>query len=420
MIKHYFASSINIFLRGITVIGRLLIILFIGKYLSVQALGIYSLFFTTIVLATLLLGLDFYTFRTREILSQTCTNKMEMIRDQFIFHFIGYLIILPVLLLIFWFDILSNNLIHIFYLILIMEHLSQEFFRLFTALSKPIWANIIFFIRTSAWVYILILLVLLNHLNFNLLLVFDFWLTGSTLSVILSLAILWRMDLGSFLTPIQWDWIKKGIKVSMPFFISTIAYKTIEFSNRYFIDFLLTKDDVGVFSFFASFANTVQVFVFTGVIMLIYPKMIQAYGTDKKEYGRLEKNLKLYTILFSICICLLVFFITPYILKVMDKNIFSEQLPVLWILLLSMFIFNMSLIPHYCLYIKKYDMHIMFITLSGAAINIILNMVLINLFGLIGASLSLLFTFTFILILKYYVNLKADQNVDKINFQYGS
>ena len=144
MIKHYFASSINIFLRGITVLGRLLIILFIGKYLSVQALGIYSLFFTTIVLATLLLGLDFYTFRTREILSQTCTNKMEMIRDQFIFHFIGYLIILPVLLLIFWFDILSNNLIHIFYLILIMEHLSQEFFRLFTALSKPIWANIIF------------------------------------------------------------------------------------------------------------------------------------------------------------------------------------------------------------------------------------------------------------------------------------
>ena len=59
----------------------------------------------------------------------------------------------------------------------------------------------------------------------------------------------------------------------------------------------------------------------------------------------------------------------------------------------------------------------MFITLSGAAINIILNMVLINLFGLIGASLSLLFTFTFILIFKYYVNLKADQNVDKINLK---
>jgi len=407
-------------LRGITVVGRLLIILFIGKYLSVQDLGIYSLFFTTIVLATLLIGFDFYTFRTREILSQNCTNKMEMIRDQFIFHFIGYLIILPVLMVIFWFDILSNNLIHMFYLILIMEHVSQEFFRLFTALSKPIWANIIFFIRTSAWVYILIPLVLLNFLDFNLLFVFDFWLMGSTFSVIISLAILWRMDLGSFLTPIQWGWIKKGLKVSIPFFISTIAYKTIEFSNRYFIDFLLTKDDVGVFSFFASFANTVHIFVFTGVIMLIYPKMIQAYETNKLEYGRLEKILKLYTFLFSICICLLVFFITPYILKVMDKNIFSEQLPVLWILLLSMFIFNMSLIPHYCLYIKKYDRHIMFITLSGSAINIILNIVLINLFGLIGASLSLLFTFTFILILKYYVNLKADQNVDKINFQYGS
>ena len=67
---------------------------------------------------------------------------------------------------------------------------------------------------------------------------------------------------------INWDWIKNGVKVSIPFFIGTLAYKVIEFSDRYMIDYYMTKADVGVYVFFGGIANTVNIVVFTLVIMI--------------------------------------------------------------------------------------------------------------------------------------------------------
>jgi len=397
-------SLFSLLLRCITLLGRLFLVVFIGKYLSVNELGIYGLFFATVIFSTFFLGYDFYTFQTRELLSEKCDNKLIVIRDQFVFYIVTYIIVLPWLSLLFTNYIIPLKYIFLFYPILIFEHLSQEMFRLFTVLSKPIIANLILFIRGSLWVFIMILLYKLNIIYVDLNTIFFLWIIGGGVSLVFSVINLKKMKLGLLDKPINWAWITKGVKICTPFFIGTISYKIIEFSNRYFIDGLLSKHEVGIFTFFYSISNVVQTLIFTGVIMLIYPKMVETFSTKKNEYYSHYKNLKIFTVSTSLFFIIMVIIFIPYVLKLIDKADFQNNIGVLWILLSSTFAFILSLIPHYSLYVQKKDKTIMYITIFGATVNIILNFIFIKYWGINGAAFSLLVTYTLIFLLKQYYN----------------
>ena len=105
-------------------------------------------------------------------------------------------------------------------------------FRLFTVLSKPIIANLVLFIRGSLWVFIMILLFYLDMIHVDLNMIFYMWFIGGGISLVFSVVYLKRMKLGLLDKPINWSWITKGVKICTPFFIGTISYKIIEFSNR--------------------------------------------------------------------------------------------------------------------------------------------------------------------------------------------
>ena len=116
----FFTSSIlNLGLRGLSMLAKFLLVIYIGKYLSVEELGEYGLFITTITIAIYFLGLDFYTYNTREILAKEKVERLPLIRDQFVFHLIVYTIVLPTLLTIFAFDIIKKDYIVFFYFILL-------------------------------------------------------------------------------------------------------------------------------------------------------------------------------------------------------------------------------------------------------------------------------------------------------------
>ena len=219
-------SFVNLFLRGLSLVSRFVLIVYIGKYLSTSELGVFGLFSTTVTLALLLLGLDFYTYNTREILCKSDSERLPLIRDQFVFHLLTYVVLLPLLLIVFYKNIIPYKFILFFYLILVFEHISQEFFRLFTCLSKTLFANFTLFIRTGLWVYLIIGFWIYssgNHINLET--VWVGWLLGAFASVIISVIYLRRLHPESVSNvPINWSWIRKGIKVSIPFFIGTIAY----------------------------------------------------------------------------------------------------------------------------------------------------------------------------------------------------
>ena len=132
---------LNLLFRSLAISGRFLVLIGIGRYLSETELGTYGLFYTSVILAIYVIGLDFYTFNTRELIAAEPAQRLPLLRDQMIFHLLAYLLIIPLLLPLFYYNMIPFRYMLWFYLILICEHLSQELFRIFTALSKSIFAN---------------------------------------------------------------------------------------------------------------------------------------------------------------------------------------------------------------------------------------------------------------------------------------
>ena len=403
--KKYLSSRLtNLSLKVLSMVAKFLLIIYIGKYLSIQALGEYGLFVTTVLISMYFLGMDFYTFNTREIIKHEEHHRFILIRDQIIFHIVVYAFVLPLLFSVFLFGVIDYQYIVLFYLVVVAEHISQELFRLYTTLSMPILANVLLLLRTGVWVYILMTLWIFGIDDIkNLYSIYLAWFLGAFSSILLGIYYLFKIyDKKTLATNIDWLWIRNGFKTSIPFLVGTVAYKVIEFSDRYMIDYYMTKADVGVYTFFGSIANTMQTLVFTLVVMMYYPKMIELYKDNKlDDFKDTTKKFFWEVMIYSILIIIgISIFIYP-VLEYMDKIEFIENINVLWILLGGILILNISFVPHYTLFVKHRDMAIRNITIIGAGLNVVLNIILIPSYGLVGAGVATACSFFLILVNKY-------------------
>ena len=346
-----------------------------------------------------LLGLDFYTYSNREIVGVDKDIQFLFIRDQFVFSFIIYLILAPLIVLIFYFNIIDIKYILYFYFILIFEYMSQEFYRFFTILKKPLLANFLFFIRTGLWVYAIFVFYYFKILkNINLKVIWLSWLIGAFLSVIIAIFCLKKeYNFKLIASSINWNWIKNGVKISFPFFVGTICYKIIEFSDRYMIDYFLGKEKVGIYTFFKGIANVQNMIIFTIVIMIIYPLMVETYKkNDFKKFDKLVKRFRNQVWFYSIITWLGIFIFIKPVLNFINKQSMFSYIDLLWLLMIGNIVLNLSYIPHYILYVKHKDIVIRNATIVGALLNIILNLILIKFFGIYGAAFATIVSFGYI------------------------
>ena len=385
-------KTINLVLRGITLGSKFLLSIYLVKFLSLEANGEYGIFVATISMLTYVLGLDFYSFNNREILQENSSESGKKIKNQFFLFTIVYLIVLPLLYVLGLFDFIGEKYVFLFYLILIFDHISIELYRLLVVFSKPIQANMNLFLRTGIWILVLIFA---WHNDFeelkNLKSVFNFWMIGSFLSVAYSIfslsttgiSIPWREK-------IETKWILAGLKIATPFFIATLSYKTIQFADRYMVEFYLGTKQTGVYYFFSNISMLIETFVQTTVVMIYSPQLIASLKKDKpfqiNIFKTFSKEIVIYSVLAVVSVCAIIY---P-LLYVVEKTELFLSISVFFVMVTTRFIFNISLIYHFKLYVAKKDRIIMTSTLVAVLFNISLNFILIPYYGLIGGALATL------------------------------
>lgn len=383
-------AQVNVTLRAITLGSRFLLVFFIARYLTLQDLGIYGLMTATIGFALYVLGMDFYAFNIRDMLARDTMEWGRLLRDQFALHLIVYAIVLPMISGIFFLKVIHWRYALWLYFLLVLEHLCQEIGRVIEALGRSTLACVYQFIRSGAWVYVFIVLVLEFPQKAGLTTLFATWAIGGVLS--LSFAMLFLRGLGwekGWLEPIDWARIKKGIKVAIPFFLSTLSQRAVSLIDRYLIQYYWTSELVGIYSFYFNVANGVQDFVNAGVIIAIYPPMLSAY-----QKGRLSDYRKLYTTLGRrVTVATLsiggvaaigIFGLLPFL----RKPEFVSYLSVYWMLLFANAINLLGVIPFYDLYARGADKRILYSALASLAVSIGAYMAFIPVYGIGGAALG--------------------------------
>lgn len=397
-------TSVNLGIRGATLIGKFLLVYFLADQLTVEQNGVWGIFTTSIALSLYVVGLDFYTYSSRRILDFKEEDRSPMLRDQLVFYFISYLVLFPILGLLFVFNVIDIKFAIFFYAILIFEHLAQEAYRTFVVFSKPIIANIVLFLRTGSWAYLLLILWTagVDELK-SLRWIYLFWMCGGIAALVVSLFFLAKFKFKSVKhIPIDWKWIKQGIKVSLLFFIGTVGYKIIEFADRYFIDFYHTKEEVGVYTFYANMCNIVETFVHTAVIIIFSPRLIETFHKSNYDYrktlAQFAKQVVIYTVIIGVALAIL---IIP-LLKSLENDEYIRDYNAFVVLVLSKMVLNFSLIFHYILYVRKNDFPIIKATIIACVINILLNFILIPTMSIMGAALATLISFLIVMVMKMY------------------
>lgn len=409
---------INIGLRGSTLLGKFLLIFFLARVLEPDAVGLYGLMAVTIAYGLYLVGFDFYTFSTRDLMRRERSSWGQLLKSQVSFFFVMYWVVIPSSLLLFVFELLPWSLFFWFVILLVLEHLSQELNRLLIVMSKQLAASLILFFRSGAWCVVVIAWMWYIPSFRSLETVFKFWVIGNVLAILLGVYYCFRLGASGWSKPIDWQWVKQGLKIAVPLLIGTLALRGIYTIDRYWFESLTSREILGAYVLFMGMCNALQSFLDAGVFMYAYPDLIKKYNNND-QIGFRKEMKKLFVLTIVICLVFVVCsaVVLPYILQWLDRDIYKENVVIFWWLLLSMVIFVLGMIPHYGLYAKNIDTPIIKSHVYGLIVFFPVVWLMSQYDSYLAIPTSLCFVFLLMFFYKSYFYIKNRNVFIKHNFE---
>lgn len=396
--NHALVRLLNIGLRGITLVSKFLLIFLLARFLEPAELGLYGLVTVTISYSLYLLGFDFYIFTTREILKSAPEDRGHLLKSQIGLSLILYGVFLPLSLCLFAFGFLPWWLLPWFLVLLVLEHITQELNRLLVALSHQLIASWVLFFRAGAWCLAVVAIMYLDTDQRNLQTVLFTWIMGSAIALAIGFAVIARKSLGGWRRPVDWKWVKKGLRIAVPMLVATLALRGLYTVDRYWFESLAGIEVLGAYVLFMGMCNALLGFMDAGVFTFLYPAMIAAHAdqdarTFKLKFRQLALQTVALTALFSVIAWLVV---TP-LLEWLDRPLYLQHQYLFGWLLIANGLFVLGMIPHYGLYARGKDKPLIISHIAGLVVFLLATALFTNFIRELAVPLGLVTAFGFIL-----------------------
>lgn len=409
---------LNVGLRSATLGTRFLFIFFLAKYLDPASVGYYGLFTAAIGYSLYFVGLDFYTYVTREILKAPNDQRGQMLKGQAALSGVLYVLLFPVGLLFLSQSGWPGQLPWWFFPVLFLEHFNQELFRLMVAMSQQIAASVILFVRQGSWAIASVLLLNFHTPSRNLEAVLALWAIAGVAAAAMGIWKLQQMKMGGWRATVDWAWIKKGIAVSGAFLLATLALRGVNTFDRYWLEALGGIDMVAAYVLLLGVAGTVMTFLDAGVFAYAYPALIQHHHKHEHAQARARVRQVLWqTAILSAAFALVSWLLLPYLLRWIGNPVYIEAAHLYpWLLLAT--VFNaLSMAPHYGLYAQGHDKPIIYSHGASLVFFVASTWLLSDRFGPMAVLLGLNLAFALILVWKslaYWHACKATKSLHAI------
>ncbi len=253
-------------------------------------------------------------------------------------------------------------------------------------------------------------------LNFFLVYYYEFGISGIFIAQLIS-----NLVLVIFLLPlIKRDYIfvldkllvKKIFFFSFPIFISGVFAIFVEVADRYLIDFYLTKDDVGIYSFSYKIAIAMNLFMISFRTAWV-PRALNLFkeGGYSKEYGRIFSRLIAIIVLVFLVVVLFVNDIFRFKIggDFIINPAYAAGVSIIPFVVLGYALNGISGFYSVYPYVKNKSYHFFVADFSGFFFNIVLNIILIPLYGIIGAGVATMVSFISVSTYLYFISRKNIQ-----------
>lgn len=351
-----FVRLLNVALRGMTMGSKFLLIFFLARFLEPAEVGLYGLVTVTIGYALYLLGFDFYAFTTREILKRERSEWGGLLKDQGAFSIVLYAVFLPLLCLVFVTGLLPWSVAGWFFVLLVLEHMTQELGRLLIAVSEQLLASLVLFLRSGIWAVAVTALMFVDHESRSLDAVLGAWTLGSLAALLLGVYRLSRLQIGGWQKAVDWQWIAKGLKIAIPLLIATLAIRGVFTLDRYWFEALTNLEILAAYVLFMGLSNALMSFLDAGVFAFSYPGLISAHSKqDSTAFRHGLRRLLMQTLVLCAGFAVIALLLIGPLLQLLDKPLYLEQQDLFPWILLATLLYAIGMVPHYALYAQGHD-----------------------------------------------------------------
>lgn len=364
----------NITLRASTLIGKFLLIFFLAHFLAPGELGLYGLLTVAVGYALYAVGLDFYTYSTRELLKYDRSVWGSYLKGHAALCLLLYAALAPIVFLIFSANILPWSLLPWFLGLLVLEHINQELGRLLIAVGQPIAASIILFFRSGLWAVLITVLMFLDPQWRSLDRVFMAWGGGALLGLVVGGWRVTRLGIGQWHSAIDWAWVRRGVNIAIPFILATLALRGLSTVDRFWFQLLADLDTLGAYVLFTGISSALLSFLDAGVFAFLYPALIKAYQDQNQvAFARAMRKLLLQTFILSVGFVFCALLAIHPLLTWLDKPLYLAQLHLFPWILTSAVLYALGMVPHYALYAQSKDRPIICSHVASLAIFIVIT-----------------------------------------------
>jgi len=357
-----------------------------AKYLLPSDVGNFGVFQSGVMYAVYLVGLDFYAYSTRELVADYPRICGKKIGSQIVIYIFSYLIVAPIMLGVFvslgfawWLSIVA-----IFFVFL--EHANQEMVRMIEAFGQPVLAGNLTILRSSVWAIIGVLAIVFIPSQRNMNSILAIWATFGLISTVITILIVRKKFPIAGHLGVDWEWLKKGLKIAGLFFIGTLAVRALFTADKFTVK-ILSEVEVPAYILFSAFGVATLTVVEASVFAFYYPKMLRC--TSNLEVLReLVKKSSIQSFIVGFILSSILLITMHPLLNVIGHNAYIKNIEMAPLILLSIFIYALGLGPHYGLYAMKMDRIIVTSQLSG----IFVFLLLANYLGVLAGAKGVIFS----------------------------
>lgn len=385
------------FLRGMSIVSKFLLLIVMGRYLSLADIGIYGLILGAGVIYTQAAGWGFGFHLNRHMVTAGLPEAQTIFARQWGVFFYTYLATIVLSAPFFLpeasgYTHMDSVTTALALFIILGEHISFELSRLLITTKRAMKGNILLFLRTAGWAFPVVGLMLLSPAARSLDAVLGAWCVSNVLAFILGMWWCreyinrpWPFVKNSLLIPCEW--LRAHIGPSITVYIAFLANAVLMFVNRYTVGGLLGMEETGLYTLYWSVVNAIYVLAQTGFIQTAYPAMIEV-REDAGEFW--QKTISLYkqTVFFAIITGICISVIAPWLFVLMNKAEATDNLPFFYALMCAGIARLISVVSFYVLYARHNDKELMKGMLATLALGIPFSIISVMTFGLWGSALS--------------------------------
>ncbi|WP_414156936.1 hypothetical protein [Pseudomonas sp. BNK-15] len=351
ILNHTLIRLLNIGIRGGTVLGRFVLIIFLAKVLPEADMGKFGIFVATVLLCVLVVGLEFNKYMYRELFASGMDVRAKVLGSHVKTIVTLFFLSAPLMYGVFFFGLIESRYVVYFYSVVCFVLISMELQALLTVLGNQLLSSMVYFVQTSSWVFVVIPVLYLFPAYRTLDFIYIAWGVGAFVSISIALLFLRYSNILIDFNGMGGAWIVRGLKKCIVFLLSSLMLKLLFTVDRYAVEYYSTPELVGVYVFYVSVVMGIFNFLEPAVFSFIYPKLLRFYKEgNQSAYAIAHRELVCATIVGVFVIGVFLYFSVPCVIDVLSLDAYRSNLDSLWLLILAAGVFMLGYVPHYVLF----------------------------------------------------------------------